>query len=143
MIYKIIPKKFNPKFEVVGNFIQHNNEIILLHRQKHKPQGNTWGIPSGKKNKGESSFNAVYRETAEETGILISPKKIKFFLTTYIEFQEYDFIYHIFYTKTNSRTKITINKDEHKNAIWISPKNALKLPLIEDLDGCIKLFFNI
>ena len=48
MIYGSKPKQFNPLFEVVSCFVEHNGEIILLHRQSQKPEGDTWGVPAGK-----------------------------------------------------------------------------------------------
>ena len=143
MIYQTMPKKFNPKFEALGSFVQYNNEIILLHRQNHKPQGDTWGIPSGKIHESESPLDTACRETEEETGIMVPQNKMKFFLTIYVKFSDYDFIYHVYHAKLNNKAKIKISEDEHKDAKWISPKDALGLPLIEDLDGCIKLFFGL
>ncbi len=138
-----MPKNFNPKFEVVGSFVQCNGEIILLHRQNHKPQGNTWGIPSGKIHKGESLLDTVCRETTEETGLVIPRDEMKFFSTVYVKFPDYDFVYHMFHTELNEKAEIKISECEHKDAKWISPKDALDLPLIEDLDGCMELFFGI
>ncbi|MFH1188979.1 MAG: NUDIX hydrolase [bacterium] len=143
MIYQKKPKDFSPKFEAAGNFVQCNGEIIVLHRHNHKPQGDTWGIPSGKIHEGESPLDTTYRETMEETGLVIPRKEIQFFLTVYVTFPDYDFVYHIFHALLIKKAKIIIRESEHKDAQWISPKDALTLPLIEDLDSCIKLFFGI
>jgi 8-oxo-dGTP diphosphatase len=140
MIFLKKPKQFNPKYEVVGSFIQHNDDIILLHRQDYKPQGNTWGIPSGKIDAGESILSAACRETMEETGLIIAPAKMHFFSTIYVKFPDCDFVYHMFHTKLENKLPISINDQEHKSFQWISPQSALKLPLIEDLDECINLF---
>lgn len=143
MIFLAKPKNFNPKLTAVGCFVQCEGEIILLLRQDNKPQDNTWGIPSGKVNKGEDLKTTMLRELKEETGIIIPEDELFFHSTVYVKFSDYDFIYHIFYTTINNKQKIQIKNDEHKDARWIFPKDALKLPLIEDLDGCIRLFFNI
>lgn len=143
MIYRKTPEIFHPRFEVVGCFIQCDGEIILLHRQDHKPEGGTWGIPSGKIHEGESLLDTACRETSEETGLRIPHDRMKFFSTAYVKFTDYDFIYHMFHTEIDQKAEIKINEREHKNARWISPKDALNLPLIEDLDNCIKLFFNL
>jgi len=143
MLYGTIPKKFNPKFEAVGSFIQCKGEIILLHRQNHKPQGDTWGIPSGKRDHGEDLLDTAIRETAEETGIIIPRNEMKFFSTVYVKFADYDFVYHIYHSELANKLEIKISENEHKDAKWISPKDALDLPLIEDLDGCLKLFFGV
>ncbi len=143
MIYHEMPKNFKPKFEAVGIFVQCNGEIVLLHRQNHKPQGNTWGIPSGKVNIGEDPKTTAIRETKEETGFIINEGEMNFFKTVFVGFVDYEFIYHIYHTTLNNKLSIRINNSEHKAAKWISPLDALSLPFIEDLDGCIKLFFGI
>jgi len=48
MISKHIPENFNPKFEVVSCFVEYEDEILLLRRQDHKPEPNTYGVPAGK-----------------------------------------------------------------------------------------------
>jgi 8-oxo-dGTP diphosphatase len=142
MIYQTIPKIFNPKFEVTGCFVQCNGEIILLHRQNHKPQGGTWGIPSGKIHEGENMLDTACRETLEETGLAIPRDEMNFFSSVYVKHSEYDLVYHIFHTTLNKKTKIKISEGEHKDAKWVTPKDALDLPLIHDLESCIKLFFD-
>jgi len=143
MIYLEKPKDFNPKLEAVGCFVQCNGEIALLLRQDHKPQGNTWGIPSGKVHEGENLAQTAIRETKEETGFNFSEEEMKFFKTVWVRFPEYDFVYHIFYADLDEKKEIRINSKEHKDAKWASPFDVLKLPLIGDLDGCINLFFGI
>jgi 8-oxo-dGTP pyrophosphatase MutT (NUDIX family) len=143
MIYKDKPENFNPKLEAVGCFVQCDGDIILLHRQDHKPQGNTWGIPSGKVDSGENPKITALRETEEETGIKIPENKMTYFSTVYVRFQEYDFVYHMYHANLKEKSKIKISNREHKGAKWIAPGKAMGLPLIEDLDGCIKMFFGI
>ena len=41
MIFKKKPEDFDKKIDVVGVFVEHEGQFILLHRQDHKPQGNT------------------------------------------------------------------------------------------------------
>jgi 8-oxo-dGTP diphosphatase len=136
-----MPEKFNPKLEVAGGFIECGGEFILLHRQDHKAQGDTWGIPSGKIHDGENPRDAACRETAEETGVIISRDHMGYFATVYVRYPDYDFIYHIFHAKIKRKAEIEINRNEHKDAKWVSPQDALRMPLIGDLGTCIKLFF--
>ena len=143
MIYENEPENFNPKFSAVGCFVKYNNEILLLHRQNYKAQGNTWGIPSGKIDEGENKLEAMVREVKEETGFKFPKSQIKYFQKVYVKFREYDFIYHIFSTKLDRQIQVEINKTEHKNSKWESPAGALLMPLIEDLDACIKLYYKI
>ena len=143
MIYRDKPSNFDPKFDVVSCFIEYNGEILLLHRQNHKPEGNTWSVPAGKVDEGEKILETTVREIQEETGFKIPPSQISYFGKVYVKYPSYDFVYHIFHTKLNQQQKVTINHKEHKDFRWISPENALKRPLIQDLDACIKLFYKL
>ena len=143
MIYLEKPENFDPSFEVVGNFIQCDGYIILLHRQDHKPEGGTWGIPSGKIDPGETMSITAHRETKEETGLIIPEENFKFFKTVYVRYPTYDFVYHMFSLELNEKFAIMISEKEHKESQWIKPQEAFNLPLIEDLDVCLKLFFNL
>ena len=137
-----IPKDFNSKLDVVGCFFQYDEEILLLHRQDHKPQGNTWGIPSGKIENGDM-WDAVMNEIEEETGYKSNKDELYFFNTFYVRFPDYDFIYHLFHLPLKEKPEVVVCKNEHKGRIWVTPKKALNMPLIEDLDGCIYEFYGI
>ena len=143
MIHKEKPQNFDPKFDVGSCFIEYNEEILLLHRQDHKPEGDTWGVPAGKVNEGEKVLETMLREIQEETGFQLPSSQLSYFGKIYVNYPEYDFVYHIFHTKLDQKQEVAINHNEHKNFKWISPKNALNMPLIQDLDACIKLFYKI
>lgn len=142
MILKDKPEDFNSGFEAVGCFVEYNGKILLLHRQDHKPQGNTWGIPSGKMEGKENLHSCMVREIEEESGLVVDKERLEFFKTVYVRFSDYDFVYHIFHIALDNEPKIKIDDTEHKDLQWLSPTDALKENLIEDLDGCIKLFYD-
>ncbi|HEY9701457.1 MAG TPA: NUDIX hydrolase [Allocoleopsis sp.] len=50
-----------------------NNKYLLIQEAKH---GQTWYLPSGRVEKGESFVDAAIRETLEESSILIIPEGI-------------------------------------------------------------------
>ena len=141
MIFESEPQDFNPVCEVVSCFVECDGKILMLHRQDHKPQGNTWAGPAGKVDEEESINEAILREVLEETGIfLIWPKHFK---KLFVRFPEYDFVYHIFHEKLDEAAEISINEKEHKDFLWIEPRKALDLPLMLDEDLCIKMFYNL
>jgi mutator protein MutT len=141
MIYKNRPEKFTPKFEVVSCFVEnHKNEILLLHRQDHKPEWNTYWVPAGKVDAGESPMQAMQREWKEETQIDI--ESAEYFGKLFVKYPDYDFIYHMFHKKFDIQPNVTINPNEHKWHKRATPKQALELNLIRDLDKCIKLFYD-
>lgn len=141
-IYKEVPENFNPKFEIVGNFIECDGKVLLLHRQDTKNQGNTWAIPGGKIDKNETPIQASIRETFEETGYKFD--KVEYLGFVYIKYEKYDFIYHMTRVKSdNDPANVKINYVEHKGFTWATPSDALKLNLMPDEDDCFILIYNL
>jgi|GEM_PF-597787 len=141
MLYFSPPKKFNPTTTGVGCFLEHDGKMLLLLRQDHKPQGNTWGQPAGKLEPGETPLQAIIREVYEETGIKSSDTEIKEFKTFFASYPEYDFIYHTFHLPLKEKPRVTIDNSCHKTHRWIGANEALsKLPLMPELDKCIEYF---
>lgn len=143
MISKDKIENFNKKFDVVSVFIEHDGEILLVHRQDHKPQGDTWAVVAGKVDQDEDLVDALIREIEEEIGLKVEKNNCKYFEQYYVRYPEYDFLYHIFHLPLNKKPILELNSDELKNHQWIKPEHALKLNLIQDEDMCIKLFYGI
>jgi 8-oxo-dGTP pyrophosphatase MutT (NUDIX family) len=143
MIFLTKPEQFNPKFEVVSCFFEYDGRLLLLERQDHKPQGGTWGVPAGKIDPGETPEVAMLRELFQETGFVADRTKIYYLKKLFVRYPAYDFVYYIFDLKLDNEPIIKINPGEHKSFQWLSPTQALKIDLIEDLDGCISLSYKI
>lgn len=143
MISKTEPENFKKKFDVVSVFIECAGEILLLHRQDHKPQGNTWAMLAGKVDENEDLLSALIREVEEEIGLKTNPKDYNYFEGYYVRYPGYDYIYHVYHLLFDNKPKIDLNTKEHKNYIWVKPKDALKMDLIQDEDTCIKWFYKI
>lgn len=143
MIYKNKPKDFSAKFEVASCLVEYDGKILLLHRQDYKPEGNSWCLPAGKIEKDEDPSSAAVREVKEETGLTIPKNEIEHFRDIYVRYPNYDFIYHLFQLKLDQEEKIKISRNESKDFRYVSVEEALKMPLIQDLGSCIKLYYNI
>jgi len=143
MIYKTEPENFISRFEIVSCHVEHDGKILILHRQNHKPQGNTWGLPAGKIDDNEDKIEAMLREIFEETGYKIDLSNLEYLDKVYVKYPEYSFIYHMFRLVINSEPLIKINPEEHQDFKWVSPNEALSLELIQDLDECLKISYNI
>lgn len=141
MIFKECPDNFESKFEIVSCYVEHDGDILILHRQDHKPEGNTWGLPAGKIDEGEDMVKAMLREMEEETGIIKQENDLEFLDTLYVKYPEYHFIYHMFKVVLDSRPELKLSEGEHKGCQWASPRDILKLPLVRDLDRCIEISY--
>ena len=137
------PELFSPKFEIVSCFVQYKDEILLLLRQDHKPQPNTYGIPAGKVDEwvDKDIHAAMGREWREETQLDLSDAE--YLMKTYVQYPWYDFIYHMYRKDFQEKPNVIINPEEHKWFTREKLSDALKKDLIQDLDECIKLVYNV
>jgi 8-oxo-dGTP pyrophosphatase MutT (NUDIX family) len=102
----------------------------MTRRHRDKPQGETWGIPSGKLEVGEDPLTAVVREVAEEVGIVIDKRDVVDIGKLYVRHPEIDFVYHMFKARLTSLPDLLLALGETVDAEWLTVENALKLPLI-------------
>lgn len=140
MLYTRKPRKFSPRFEVVSCLLEWQNKILLLHRQDHKPEGDTWCVPAGKVETGENLAAAMIRELYQETGLELVASDLEYRGKVYVKYPDYDFVYHVFYSASPGSQRILINRSEHKAYRWVPPRAALNMNLIQDEDECIKRF---
>ncbi|MDD5068858.1 MAG: NUDIX hydrolase [Candidatus Pacebacteria bacterium] len=143
MISQTEIKDFDKKFDVVSAFVEHKGRILLLHRQDHKPQGDTWGVPAGKVDEGENFLEALVREVQEEIGLLSKKDNYISLGSYYVRYRDYDFLYHSYRVILKDEPKLALNPKEHKDFRWVEPKDALGFNLIQDEDMCIKWAYGI
>jgi 8-oxo-dGTP diphosphatase len=60
----------------VGGLIHDPNGALLLVRRGHDPGRGLWSIPGGRVEPGETDAQAVVREIAEETGLIVTPGRL-------------------------------------------------------------------
>jgi len=137
------PEIFAPKFEIVSCFVEHKDEILLLLRQDHKPQPNTYWVPAGKVDEwvDNDTHEAMTREWREETQLDLSDAE--YLMKTYVQYPWYDFIYHMYRKNFQEKPNVIINPEEHKWFTREKLSDALKKDLIQDLDECIRLVYNV
>ncbi len=103
------------KFGAVGCFMEHGGKILLLHRQRDRPQGNKWGAVVGKIDEGESCVQAMLREMWEETGYSAEEELI--FLG------EFDGI-PMYKLDLGELPEIRLREREHQAFMWVEPKEC-------------------
>lgn len=140
-----MPENFDPKATVACCYLHYQDKVLLLHSRDGKTEGNRWGIPGGKVNKGESLLDAVVREVSEETGYCLDKTKMHFIGKFYIRVPNFDFEYNMFrYTdEIPNPGDVKIDFQEHKGFTWVTPEDALKMDLITDEDTCFELTFGL
>ncbi len=60
----------------VGAVVHDTQGRLLLIRRGHAPSAGMWSVPGGRMEAGETEPEAVVRETAEETGLLVRPDRV-------------------------------------------------------------------
>ena len=127
---------FKPKFSVASCVIEHDGMVLLLRRHPMKPQGGTWCLPAGKLDPGE-------RETFEETGIALDPEALMHRFKAFVRYDAYDFTYDVFFVTLPHRPETQLHEGEHVDFRWLTPTEALALPLIQDEDVCLKKCYGL
>ncbi len=124
------PPDFCPRVWVAGCYCEFEDKILILKRSPHKLQGDTWGIPGGKLDEGETPRTAVIREVFEEVGIRINEDKLEEIDEMYIRGPQMDYIFYRFRVRFVTLPVIDLSLDEHVEAAWLTIEEAIKLPLI-------------
>lgn len=132
------PKDFSSQFEVAGCFCEHAGKFLYLLRNPQKPQGNTWCVPGGKLDEGETPLRAVIREVEEEIGLRIPEESLMFCRKVYVRLSGRDFVLHLFRAKLEKvPKKFNIARDEHIAFRWVTYGQALRMPLIPGGKDCL------
>ena len=66
----------------VGVWLFNQSGQVLMGLRLSKHGFNTWSAPGGKPEQGETPIDTAIRETMEETGIVLSPRMLKYICTT-------------------------------------------------------------
>jgi 8-oxo-dGTP pyrophosphatase MutT (NUDIX family) len=123
------PKNFQPHIEVAGCYCEYEDKILFLKRHPDKPYGNTWTIPGGKLDPGETPHQGAAREIFEETGILIHPDELQYIDALYIR-SVHNYIFHRFRKRFATLPILNLGLAEHTQSKWVTFSEALELPLI-------------
>ena len=126
---------------VVGCFLEHDGKFLLLLRNTHKPDGDTWGLPGGKVEAGESDSQAIIRELREETGYNTAPAELEHLGDfQFVSLRGEAFTYATFRVRLAQSHSPQLEASAHRAFTWVTPEECLaKTNLISDLDSLLQL----
>jgi acetyl-CoA carboxylase carboxyl transferase subunit beta len=118
------------RIPAVGAIVRDDAGRFLLVQRAHEPQAGLWTVPGGKVEPGESLQQAVIREIAEETGIVIEVLDEAWVVDipdgTGAVFEVHDFV------ATPLTTDVTA-ADDAADAGWFTIEQMRELPLTPGL----------
>lgn len=116
------------KMRTVGCFIEYDSKFVILHRHPGKSQGDTWGLPAGKVEPGETDQEAILREIREETGYVASLSDLAFLGAQVFHFPELELTFPTFRIRLSSPVAISHNPYEHQAFRWVTPEECYGMP---------------
>ncbi len=137
---KDILKERKPKV-IVGVLVKNANKYLLV---KEKVEGGkeTWLVPGGKVEFGESLQDAAKREIKEETGLEF--EKVKYLTFTEAVFPDYNYHTVIFFYTARTDKKRLAKDIEGKviTAKWFTKREALKQSLVPSAEWLFEKIIN-
>lgn len=112
--------------EISKAIIKKDNRFLLLKRRPDSQTfPDTWDLPGGKHDEGESPRQAVVRETREETGYDIDPgEEIK---KDWYRDGDAEYLYHYFITH-HIQGELRLSTD-HTASLWLTMEEMKGYPL--------------
>lgn len=138
MLYHKKPQNYITEMEVSACIIEHAWEILLLQRHAEHKFWGTWAEPGWKVDPGENDEDAMIREIFEETWIVIKEWEAKKLFKKYFRFDDMNISIVFYHIILDIKPEIILSENEHSDSIWVTPKKALEMNLIEDFDKIVK-----
>lgn len=135
------PEGFDPAVRVSGCFLVCEGRFLLLQRAEHdKGFASHWGAPGGGIEIDESPTEAMLRELREETGLVFETADLEELGAGYVTFNDSgkQLEYHMYRVHLETEPELVLNPAEHQSLAWVTAEEALELPLVADMDECVR-----
>lgn len=104
-----------------------NGEILILLRDRERPEGKTWGLVGGEIEEGEEKIEAAKREISQEIGANYDLDDLSFLETFHWDRKDSDITLEVFRTRVKKNDlSIKIQDSEADEYQWITPEEAYK-----------------
>ena len=113
-------------------YLEHENKVLMIHRQKEDEHKGYWLAPGGKIEKNEAPHETAVREYQEETGLTPEGLQIKAVLS-FPDLGDSPFgdEWHVFVFYSNSFQGALREDCPEGTLAWISKKELTSLPMWE------------
>ena len=108
--------------------MEYEGKFLILRRQHHKPDGNTWGLPAGKPDQGESDEDAMVRELKEETGYKAEVNELTLLGEYMFEYPDLYLEFPTYQLKLDQLFEVVHRPDEHLEYRWVSAQECDAMP---------------
>ena len=105
-------------YGAAGLFLVAEGHVLLQHRAAWTNQGDTWGVPGGARERGESAADAALRETFEECGVPAVSVTVRRSLVTAGPFEGDGWTYTTVLADASSRLPVVAN-EESQELRWV------------------------
>jgi hypothetical protein len=136
MLYEETPDNFKPRSQFAGIFVKSTDWILLTLRKEKGIHGERWSVPQIKIPVGTDPEESLITELTANFGLTVP---IKYHKTLGIRNPDIDILYYLFNTAISDKRAFNINKKNYKGYVWVTPEEALLLPLEPGQDELVSL----
>ncbi len=104
--------------------VECQSKILLLHRNANRSEGNTWALPAGSIEQGESDKEAALRELFEETGFVAKDSDVSLLHVFGWNFPHASVHFPVFKLMLENFYDVVLSPSEHQGYMWITPEDA-------------------
>ncbi len=125
---------------ITGCFLEYDGKFPILLRHPHKSAGDTWGLPAGKAEPGESDEETMLRELFEETSYRADISQLEHLGEFNFGPPERPYTFVTYRIKLTEPFKVIPEEKEHADVIWVTAQECYdKKNLIPDFHELLEL----